>query len=101
MEGRGGEDWEDVFEEDARFWEVGTLAKGGAEVGFEVGKVGLVEHLVFSFLFFFPNSVRISELEDLGWFVVVAGEGGREEAREEGRKGGRGREEVVVIEFKT
>jgi len=56
MEGRGGKDWEDVFEEDARFWKVGTLAKGGTEVGFEVGEVGLVEHLVsfslfFSFLF--------------------------------------------------
>jgi len=38
VESRGGEDWEDVFEEDARFWEVGELAEGGAEVGFEVGE---------------------------------------------------------------
>ena len=52
MESRGGEDWEDVFEEDARFWEVGELAEGGAEVGFEVGEVGLVKHLVFLLFFF-------------------------------------------------
>jgi len=52
MEGRGGEDWKDVFEEDARFWEVGELAKGGAEMGFEVGEVGLIEHLEGLFFFF-------------------------------------------------
>ena len=41
--------------------------------------------------------MRISELEVLGWFVVVAGEGregGSKQAREGGREGeeGRGRE---------
>lgn len=48
--------------------------------------------------------MRISELEVLGWFVVVAGEGregGRKQGREEGREREGGREEVVIIEFKT
>lgn len=94
MESRGGEDWEDIFEEDARFWEVGELAEGSAEVGFEVGEVGLVKHLVFFlvFLFFFP--IRFGSL---GWrfrLVCGCGCGGGYSCGWGGKEGGRERKEA-------